>query len=168
MSTPPPRLTGSPLDRLTAWHRLGERQVEALRLLLQQPGQAGVAEAVLRYFDRTETVHHRDEEDDLFPALLESMAGSDPVCLRELAESATAAHRALEAAWHALRPAVVALARSQPATLASAGVDALDECCRASFALEDREIIPTAARLLDDATLAQLGRRFDERRASRA
>lgn len=40
----------------------------------------------MRYFD-TAARHHEDEEQDLFPALLESMAGSDAVCLRELTAS---------------------------------------------------------------------------------
>ena len=38
---------------------------------------------------------------DLFPALLESMAGSDPVCLRELTVSLSAEHRELEGRWRA-------------------------------------------------------------------
>lgn len=162
----PPRAHASPLARLTTWHRLGERQLAALRDLPQQP-DAGIAEAVLRYFDLTEAVHHRDEDDDLFPALLESMAASDPVCLRELAVGASAAHRAVEGAWRTLRPAVLALSRGEPARLSEAAIDALAERCRESFELEDREILPMAARLLDDATLRDLARRFDERRAAR-
>jgi len=35
--------------------------------------------------------------------------------------------------------------------------------CEHSFAHEDRELLPTALRLLDDAALAQLRARFDER-----
>ena len=151
------------LLRLRTWHRLGERQLDAL----VGPLDAGTAEAALRYFDLTESQHHRDEEDDLLPALVEAMAGSDPVCLRELAARATAAHRAIEAAWRALRPDVLAVSRGEPARLSASAVAALAERCLASFELEDREILPMAARLLDDATLADLGRRFDARRAAR-
>jgi hypothetical protein len=167
---PPPgsRNGGSPLDRLAAWHRLGERQFDVMRWL------AGVgaapplvvrntAQGVLRYFDLTVSVHHRDEEDDLHPALVEAMAGSDPVCLRELAAAATTAHRAIEAAWRGLRPAVLALARGETAALEPAAVEALVASCQASFAHEDRELLPTARRLLDDAVLVQLRERFDER-----
>lgn len=167
MPTSPLRATASPLVRLTTWHRLGERQVDALRGLGRQP-DPGVADAVLRYFDLTQSVHHRDEEDDLLPALVDSMAGSDAVCLHELAAAAAAAHRAIEAAWHALRPDVLALSQGAPAVLRDALVDALAERCRESFELEDREIIPMAARLLDDTTLAGLAHRFDARRAARA
>jgi len=154
--------TPAALARLGTWHRLGERQLEALR----EPLDPGLAEAALRYFDLTESQHHRDEEDDLLPALIESMAGSDPVCLRELAAAAITAHRAIESAWRALRPQVLAVARGEPAVLSASAVDALAERCRASFALEDREILPMAARLLDHPTLQDLARRFDARRAA--
>jgi len=159
---------GSPLDRLSTWHRLGERQFDVLRWLASgsaAPPAAlrNTAQGVLRYFDLTVTVHHRDEEDDLHPALVESMAGSDPVCLREMAESAMLAHRAIEDAWRALRPAVVALSRGEPAMLSAADVEALVARCEENFAHEDRELLPTAHRLLDDAALAQLRERFDAR-----
>jgi hypothetical protein len=159
---------GSPLDRLSTWHRLGERQFDVLRWLATghaAPPAAvrNTAQGVLRYFDLTVTVHHRDEEDDLHPALVESMAGSDPVCLRKMAEAAMLAHRAIEDAWRAVRPAVVALSRGEPATLAASAVEALVARCTENFSHEDRELLPTAHRLLDDAALAQLRQRFDER-----
>jgi hypothetical protein len=44
------------------------------------------AASVMRYFDSSANHHHDDEEHDLFPALIESMAGSDAVCLRDLTE----------------------------------------------------------------------------------
>ncbi|HYP32120.1 MAG TPA: hemerythrin domain-containing protein [Burkholderiaceae bacterium] len=165
---PGSRNGGSPLDRLSAWHRLGERQFDVMRWLAGDGAAPTIvvrntAQGVLRYFDLTVTVHHRDEEDDLHPALLEAMAGSDPVCLRELAEAAAFAHRAIEADWRGLRPVFVALTRGEPASLAPAAVDALVASCQASFAHEDRELLPTARRLLDDAALAHLRERFDER-----
>jgi len=165
---PGPPNGGSPLDRLSAWHRLGERQFDVLRWLAAggaAPPAAvrNTAQGVLRYFDLTVTVHHRDEEDDLHPALVDSMAGSDPVCLREMAESSMLAHRAIEAAWRAIRPAIVALSRGEAAGLAPAEVEALVAHCEANFAHEDRELLPTAHRLLDDAALARLRERFDER-----
>ena len=44
-----------------------------------------------------------DEEADLFPALLEAVAGSDAVCLRELTASLAAQHRELESRWRQVR-----------------------------------------------------------------
>jgi hypothetical protein len=170
-----PALFGSPLDRLSAWHRLGERQFEALRWL-QRPdrattpetGDRHAAQGLVRYFDLSVTVHHRDEEDDLHPALLESMAGSDAVCLRELCESATAAHRALGQAWRQLRPALLRLAAGEPAALPAADVDAVIAHCEREFELEDGELLPTAARLLGDDALDAFRQAMDARRVGAA
>jgi hemerythrin-like domain-containing protein len=170
-----PALFGSPLDRLSAWHRLGERQFEALRWLQRAdraatPGPADrhAAQGIVRYFDLSVTVHHRDEEDDLHPALLESMAGSDPVCLRELVEAATAAHRALGQAWRQLRPSLVQLAAGEPVALPAAEVDALVAHCEQEFRLEDAELLPTAARLLTDDALDAFRQAMDARRVGSA
>jgi hemerythrin-like domain-containing protein len=162
----------SPLAMLAAWHRLGESRFDTLRWLLERlPAPAtdlpvrDAAHAVLIYFDRSAAVHHRDEEDDLFPALVESLAGSDPVCVRELAAAAAAGHRAIESAWRVLRPSIDALSRGAAATLDAAAVARLVRQCRDNFRLEDRELLPMAERLLDDATLARLRERISARHA---
>ncbi|RDE50265.1 MAG: hypothetical protein DVS81_12415 [Candidatus Accumulibacter meliphilus] len=51
------------------------------------------------YFDSAARHHHADEEDDLFPALIESKAGSDAICLREVIDGLKADQRALKACW---------------------------------------------------------------------
>lgn len=60
------------------------------------PTPRRAAHAVMRYFDSAARHHHEDEELDLFPALLESMAGSEAVCLRDLTASLCNDHRRLE------------------------------------------------------------------------
>src|SRR6185295_1180366 len=64
------------------------------------------AAGVVRYFETAAKDHHADEECDLFPALIESMAGSDAVCLRELIQVLGIEHRELEARWQCLRPSL--------------------------------------------------------------
>lgn len=158
----------SPLAALSAWQGFGEAQFEALRRLALRSPDAAVetserdaARAALAWFDRCIAVHHRVQEDALFPELVESMAGSDPVCLRELAAAATAGHRAVERQWHELRPGCVAVSRGDAAALDAAAVTSLVDDCRANFASTDRESIPMAARLLDDAALARLQARLE-------
>ena len=80
-----------PLEMLAACHQRIVQQCDTLNRLLPHLAAHGAdlqaqqaAQAVLRYFDQAAVDHHADEEQDLFPALLESMAGSDAVCLREL------------------------------------------------------------------------------------
>ena len=47
-------------------------------------------------FDTSAVDHPADEEIDLFPALIDSMAGSDATCIRALIESLKGDHRTLE------------------------------------------------------------------------
>jgi iron-sulfur cluster repair protein YtfE (RIC family) len=99
-----------PLEMLAACHGRVQHQCETLLRLVthlqthgaDRPAQEA-ASAVMRYFDTAARHHHEDEEQDLFPALLESMAGSDAVCLRELTASLCSDHRLLEQRWASLR-----------------------------------------------------------------
>lgn len=98
-----------PLEMLSACHLRIEAQLETLRRLVPYLANHGsddearaAASSVMRYFDTSAMQHHADEEEDLFPALLESMAGSDPVCLREMTQSLVAEHRDLETRWRRL------------------------------------------------------------------
>jgi len=146
-----------PLDVLAAWHRQGQGVFETMRRLAKGAPALSVDEAaqrhaqsVLSYFDRSIAVHHEDEERDLFPALVESMAGSDPVCLREMIAALTDEHRALAAAWRGLRPAFAGLAAGTPSTLPLEHVQALVGQCERLFRREDEELLPMASRLLSD------------------
>ena len=160
-----------PLEMLAACHGRVAAQCETLRRLARHvathgsDADAGVAAtAVMRYFDTAARDHHHDEEHDLFPALREALAASDAVCLRELIDALTADHRRLEARWAALRPALVALADGEPAGLGIRDADAFVAAYTEHIGREDRELLPLAARLLDDAALDRIGRAMRERR----
>ncbi|MDM0037643.1 hemerythrin domain-containing protein [Variovorax sp. J22G21] len=93
-----------PLEMLSACHFRIEQQCATLRRLVTHLANHGADEEartaaanVMRYFDTSAKHHHADEEKDLFPALIESMAGSDPVCLREMTQGLAAEHRELDA-----------------------------------------------------------------------
>ena len=153
-----------PLDMLAAWHRLGEDRFETLWYLARRMPIVAVdmaareaAYAVLFYFDTSIAVHHLDEEQDLFPALIESMAASDPVCLREMIVGITDEHRALESAWKRLRSAFAALAAGTPAAIEPEDVDALIAQCERMFQLEDNELLPMSDRLLGDEARERIG-----------
>lgn len=96
----------APLELLSACHARIERQCATLLRLAVHLAAHGIddearqaATSVMRYFDLSAPNHHADEEQDLFPALLESVAGSDAQCLRALIDGLSAEHRALEALW---------------------------------------------------------------------
>jgi iron-sulfur cluster repair protein YtfE (RIC family) len=162
---------GSPLVRLSACHAHIERRCMGLRRLAVYWAARGadararaVAAGMLRFFDTMVLSHHADEEQDLFPALIEAMAGSDAVCLREMVAGLTTDHRQIEAFWRRVRAALEQLAEGWPTALASADVEALANAVRQHTEREERELLPMAARLMGDDALAHIGRAMHERR----
>ena len=160
-----------PLAMMATCHERLGRQCATLRRLLPHLARAGAdpeaqeaAQAVLRYFDRASPQHHEDEEENLFPELLESMAGSDAVCIRELTQALVADHRTLQAAWAQLRGPLQAVAEGRSAELPAAQVEAFVALNESHGAREDAELLPMAERLLDDAALARIGDAMRRRR----
>jgi hemerythrin-like domain-containing protein len=161
-----------PLEMLSACHARVEEQCATLRRLVPHLAAHGAdadaraaAAAVMRYFDTSGQDHHADEEVDLFPALIESMAGSDAVCLRELVDGLTADHRRLDALWQRIRRVLVRIAvGDDSATLDPADAEALAGLYERHIAREENELLPMAARLLSDDALERIGRAMRERR----
>lgn len=160
-----------PLEMLSACHLRIEDQCSTLRRLVPHLLDRGAdanaraaAAGVLRYFATAAKDHHVDEEEDLFPALLESMPGSDAVCLRDLTAALTLEHRELEARWDRLRPALERIAAGETATLDASEVDGLADLYASHIAREEEELLPMAARLLADAELDRVGAAMRERR----
>jgi len=161
----------APLEMLAACHDRIQRQCDTLRRLVTHVDAQGVdaqaieaARAVMRYFDQAALDHHADEEQDLFPALLEAMAGSDAVCLREMVEQLTRQHRELEDHWQVLRRVLVCIAAGEAVALDAVLVQRLVTAYEQHLAREDAELLPMAARLIGDAPLQQIGRAMRQRR----
>jgi hemerythrin-like domain-containing protein len=161
-----------PLEMLSACHLRVQDQCATLLRLAPHIAANGpdrpareAAKAVMRYFDTSARHHHDDEERDLFPALIESMAGSDAVCLRELTAALTAEHRVLEARWQAIRAVLAQVAAGQAVPLAQADVSSFAQIYAAHIAREESELLPMAQRLLSDAELDRIGLAMRMRRA---
>ena len=164
----------TPIALLKECHRRVEDQCETLARLVphlathgSDQAAAEAAEAVVRYFELAAPKHHADEEDDLLPALRESVAGSDAVCLREMCEGLLADHEALAQQWQALRAVLRTVIDRQPARLEAAAVQAFAEHYRAHIAFEEGELFPMAERLLTAPVLEGIGRRMRQRRGER-
>jgi hemerythrin-like domain-containing protein len=160
-----------PLEMLEACHRRVERQCATLRRVVPHLSANGAdaqardaAQAVMRYFDTAAPRHHADEEEDLFPALLESMAGSDAVCLREIIQGLCDQHRELERRWAGLRRDLVRVASGQGSTLSLDDVEAFVALYEGHIAREENELLPMARRLLADAEIDRIGRAMLDRR----
>jgi hemerythrin-like domain-containing protein len=110
--------------------------------------------------------HHADEEVDLFPALIESMAGSDAVCLRELTALLTAEHRELEQRWRALRGQLEQVADGHAASLPDDEVLSFIGLYERHIAREEAELLPLAGRLLSEVELDRIGLAMRARRGA--
>ena len=160
-----------PLEMFSACHHRIEHQCATLRRLVPHLAAHGAdAEArtaaarVMRYFDTAAQHHHTDEEEDLFPALIESMAGSDAVCLRALTDGLATDHRELDARWQRVRVALEQVVAGSGAALPSSDVEALVGLYEQHIEREERELLPMAARLLSNDVLERIGRAMRERR----
>lgn len=161
-----------PLEMLAACHLRVQDQCSTLLRLAphiavhgsDRPAQEA-ATAVMRYFDTSARHHHDDEERDLVPALIESVAGSDAVCLRELTAALTAEHRELEARWQTLRAVLAQVAAGQTVLLAHDDVSSFAQRYQRHIAREESELLPMAERLLSDAELDRIGLAMRLRRA---
>ncbi len=161
----------APLHMLAACHRRIAQQCDALQRLLPHLAAHGVdeqareaAQNIVRDFNRAARDHLEDEELALFPALIESMAGSDAVCLRELTQGLAQEHQLIEAAWRPLRTALGQIAAGEAATLAWNAVEDFVSLCLRHLEREKAELLPMAARLLTDADITRLGRAMREQR----
>ena len=163
-----------PLEMLSACHLRIAQQCRTLRRLVPHlaehgaDGEArGAAANIIRYFDMSARHHHADEEEDLFPALIESMAGSDPVCLREMIALFMAEHRELEAHWENIRAVLERVVAGDNVELNSQAVEAFVTLYERHIEREESELLPMAARLLSDDELDTIGRAMRERRGIR-
>ncbi len=161
----------APLEMLAACrHRIRAQCAALVRLRLHvaekgaDAAAASAAHFVIRYFDGAARDHYEDEERDLFPALLEAVAGSDPVCIRALTDSLANDHRELERLWGTVRPWLVAVEAGRAASPEAAEIDTFVSLYDRHAAREEQELLPMAARLLATTELDRIGQSMRLRR----
>jgi hemerythrin-like domain-containing protein len=115
-----------------------------------------MAAELRRDFDRVTARLHQDEELALFPALLESMAGSDAVCIRQMVDARAEEHREIESRWLGLDQWLQAVAAGEPALPPPGTLEAFVALCQAHLEQEDGELLPMAERLLSDDALEEI------------
>jgi hemerythrin-like domain-containing protein len=167
-----PAAGAAPLEAMSACNERLLRHCATLRRLVLYLGECccdaqahAAIERLLHFFDTVLPRHHSDEQDELFPALIESMAGSDAVCLHDVTGGLVQDHRAVQRHWLRLRPAIKDVLGGRSQALPAHEVEALVERCLACVTREDGELLPMAARLLSDDQLQAIAAAMRERRS---
>ncbi|WP_433706602.1 hemerythrin domain-containing protein [Paraburkholderia sacchari] len=159
-----------PVEMLKACHERIAAQCATLeKLAAHLPSHGADAQAqqaarnIMRYFDLAAPHHHADEEQDLFPVLVEiSKRQCSPV--GERIASLLEEHRFLEASWAQLRTVLADIAEGKTRLLGHVWVADFAGAYRAHIALEEREIFPFAEACLDRQQLARLSAAMVARR----
>ncbi len=158
-----------PIEMLAACHERIEDRIDVLRRLLPHlashgcDGEARQAAAnVIRYFDTAGEHHHEDEETDLFPVLIERAANGKETAV--LIDRLRSDHVRMRALWQSLRAPLSAMAAGSSAELDRAIVSEFTRVYEEHIALEERELFPLAARVLDENVLKTLGVEMARRR----
>ena len=161
----------APLEMLAACHGRIRDKCAALVKLSAHVAAHGAdaaartaARSVIRYFDSSARHHHDDEEQDLFPALLESMPGSDPVCIRELTSTLVEDHRRLQALWGPIRHWLVAVQGGKAPAADDAAIESFVHLYEQHAVREEQELFPMAERLLGPDELDRIGQAMRLRR----
>jgi hemerythrin-like domain-containing protein len=124
------------------------------------------AQKILHYFDTSGQFHHQDEEENLFPTL-RLCAGADKPAVDALLDRLLSDHAVMAAAWSELRGVLLLLAKGENEPLDDALLQKFIKSYTDHIAVEERDLLPLAARLLSPQQVAQIGRQMAERRGVR-
>jgi hemerythrin-like domain-containing protein len=160
-----------PLDALQACHGGIDERLQALERLAHRakPGaaEAAAAQAVLDYFEAPGALHHRDEEDDLFPLLRARAAALGRIEVAAAIDEIEREHATLDAQWRRLREALRSIAAGQAAGLDAGEVGRFAWLYRRHMDREAQLVLPFARQGLSAADRAAFGVRMAERRAAK-
>ena len=162
-----------PLETLKNSHRQIRIQCDTLRRLAERlPDHGCNAEAqqaasnVLRFFDGPGRHHEEDEEQDLFPHMIAAGArGAERIAL--LTAQLSQEHRYIADCWADLREPLESLAYGEETALSLVLVERFCRAYSDHLAVEDANLLPLAAMVLDAGALAEIARAMARRRGLR-
>ena len=125
------------------------------------------AAGVIRYFDTAGANHHRDEEQDLFPALQQYAPSAELNAVFALLFKLRSDHRKLDALWDDMRRRLAHIVAGRDGDLPPAVAAHFHAAYRQHIALEEAEVLPLARRVLEPRIVAALGSRMAARRGAR-
>jgi hemerythrin-like domain-containing protein len=165
--------TDDPIGMLHACHRRLEGRLDTLARIVEvfrdreedrYDQAAGAAGMAIRYFCGAAHHHKCDEEESLFPRMIEADAS-----VSALLDALEADHLALENRWASMFPTLEKIAEGLTPTDAellelAEDLAFLDAGYRKHIQQEDQTIFPTAVRLLAPDELLTVGREMAARR----
>ena len=107
------------------------------------------AQRVVDFFREAVFEHHKDEEEALFPALLESaQAGEERQRVNTLVDALTAEHRVIEGLWRQLEPELKHVAQGHSFHINAPVLDDLVSRYQAHAQVEETQLLPLADTIL--------------------
>ena len=161
---------------LSACHGRVRKQCATLKALMPHlhtkgadDEAAAAAHRVMRYFDEAAVHHHADEEEDLFPRLIAAAHQTrDTDKAQALCNRLVNEHATMGSAWQTVRTYLLKVRSHQLPDLAAMQplIESFTKAYQAHTALEDEQLLPLAARLLETSALKSLGQQMKLRRQS--
>ncbi|MDB6029395.1 MAG: Hemerythrin cation binding domain protein [Verrucomicrobiales bacterium] len=164
-----------PLELLSDCHRRVESFLHALIVVAEQSRggelnelQRDALETALRYFREAAPKHTADEEESLFPRMRKLAGDATREALAKI-QALEADHQIAKWSHHAVEQlgqkwlVNERLSSEETSNLVS-HLGKLQSIYEGHIAIEDNEIFPLAAKVLDAATLKDVGREMAERR----
>jgi hemerythrin-like domain-containing protein len=107
------------------------------------------AQRVVDFFREAVFEHHKDEEEALFPALLESAhAGEERQRVNTLVDALTAEHRVIEGLWRQLEPELKHVAQGRSYHINAPVLEDLVSRYQAHAQVEETQLLPLADTIL--------------------
>ena len=147
--------------------RLIERIAERVRATGPDAESREAAQSVVRFFDTAGSAHHRDEDEDLFPALLQRVPPAELEDTRGLIAALRADHWRLDAAWREMRHTLQLLAAGVDRGPELGEAQALTALYERHIAIEEAQLLPLARRVIGPALAERLGVRMAARRGTK-
>ena len=158
-----------PVAMLRACHDRILAHCELLEKLVTHLDENGIddkarkaAADIVRYFSTAGQLHHRDEEEDLFPKL-----NRQSLKIADLVNRLKQDHLALDALWLELLPDLKKLPDAGCSETFRKCVETFCQLTREHVQLENMEFLPLVASSLSKLELRELGQSMAERRGIR-
>jgi hemerythrin-like domain-containing protein len=158
--------TTDPDNPLTDFSSCHADILQSLKLLRSVAKSSGgkdpegrkTAANLLKFFDEVVIEHHRDEEQELFVAVLQSTKGSDEAKhAKAMVNRLVDEHLKLEKLWKDIKPQLKRIVKGKTIKLNKPVIRQLADDYQAHAEFEEQEFLPFAARVLQEQGLSALG-----------